>query len=162
MLQFPLDSRLPDQVQILKIMDQVASEYSREPLIREFTVRLMRGIANNDLRAQVRRVVDFVKQNVTYIKDPNDSEYLVSPIVLLENYNEYGHMAGDCDDHVILMNSMLGSVGIASRAAGVKFGGSQEFNHVISAISCCGTTFLVDPCAKGQVQPVYNETLFAP
>lgn len=140
-------------------MEAVVASSAKEPLVREYTVRLMAGLPNNALALQVERVITFVKQNVTYIRDPADSEYLVSPVRMLQGWLGVGYMAGDCDDHVILMNSMLGSIGIATKCVGVKFGGSTEFNHVISGIYCCGGFRLVDPCAKGVAQPVYNDTL---
>lgn len=158
-LQIPLAEDKPDQEQILQIMEGVVNQYLGVPLIREATVGLMRGVANNDIRTQVSRVTQFVKDHVTYIRDPEGAEYLVSPVRLLTSYQNFGYMMGDCDDHVMLLNTMLGSIGIPTKCVGVKFGGASEFNHVISGVKCCGGFQLIDPCAKGAIQPVYNETL---
>jgi transglutaminase-like putative cysteine protease len=140
-------------------MEGVVAQYQGSPLIREATVGLMRGVTNNDIRTQVSRVTQFVKDNVTYIRDPEGAEYLVSPVRMLSSFQLYGFMMGDCDDHVILLNTMLGSIGIPTKCVGVKFGNSSEFNHVISGVQCCGSFQLIDPCAKGATQQVYNETL---
>lgn len=158
-LQIPLDSSQPDQTQILQIMEGIVAQYVGVPLIREVTVGLMRGVNNNDIRAQVSRVTQFVKDNVTYIRDPEGAEYLISPIRMLQGFLAFGYMMGDCDDHVILLNTMVGSIGIPSKCVGVKFGNASDYNHVISGIQCCGSMQLIDPCAKGPVQPVYNDTL---
>lgn len=140
-------------------MEGLVGQYLSTPLIREATVGLMKGVANNDIRTQVLHVTQFVKDSVTYIRDPEGAEYLVSPVRMLQSFQAYGYMMGDCDDHVILLNTMLGSIGIPSKCVGVKFGGSSEFNHVISGVQCCGGMQLIDPCAKGATQQVYNETL---
>lgn len=140
-------------------MEHVTSTYSASPLVREFTVNLLRGLPNNDLRGQVNRVTQFVKDNVTYIRDPEGSEYLVSPERMLQGLIDYGFIGGDCDDHVVLLNAMLGTIGIQTKPVGVKFGGSTEFNHVISGVYLPGSFLLIDPCSKGKVQPTYYETL---
>jgi transglutaminase-like putative cysteine protease len=140
-------------------MEQVVASYSQEPMMREFTIRLMKGLPNNDIRNQVARTVSFVKDNVTYIRDPNNSEYIVSPVRMLQGYMGYGFMAGDCDDHVVLLNTMLGSMGIPTKCVGVKFGGSPDFNHVISGVFITNSMTLIDPCAKGAAQPSYYDTL---
>jgi transglutaminase-like putative cysteine protease len=141
------------------MMEQVIAQDKIDASVRELTVSLMMGVANNDLRTQVARVADFVRKNVTYVRDPEDSEYLIAPTKMISDYHSQGVMFGDCDDHVMLLNAMVGSIGIPSKAVGVKFGGSPTFNHVISGVICCGSMQLIDPCAKNGPQQVYTETL---
>jgi len=119
----------------------------------------MQGLSNNDILGQVNRAVSFVRQNVTYIRDPVDSEYVISPVRMLDSFTATGYMAGDCDDHVMLLNTMLGSVGIQTKFVGVKFGNASEYNHVISGIFVGGQMYLVDPCAKGSTQPTYSDII---
>lgn len=140
-------------------MEGVVAQSSQSPIVRETTARLMQGLRNNDIPGQINRVINFVKQNVTYIRDPYDGEYLITPERLLAGYQGYGFMAGDCDDHVMLLNAMLGSIGIPTKCVGVKFNGSGEFNHVISGIIVNGKMTQVDPCAKGATQQIYFDTL---
>jgi len=160
-VQFKLDNRQSDQVQILRIMEHITAQYAQEPLVREFTVSLLRGLPNNDLVGQTRRLIQFVRDKVTYVRDPDGAEYIVSPTRLLQGFIDFGYMAGDCDDHVVLLNTMLLSIGIPARPVGVKFGGADDFNHVISSISLKNETVLVDPCAKGSNKPTYFQTLYA-
>lgn len=140
-------------------MQSVVATYEREPIVRETTVRIMSGLPNNAIAAQVARCVQWVKDHVTYVQDPMDSEYLVSPVRMLSSFYDLGYMAGDCDDHVILLNTMLGSIGIPTKCVGVKFGGSGEFNHVISGVYVGRSMVFVDPCAKGRSQPSYIDKL---
>lgn len=104
-------------------------------------------------------MVDFVRQKVTYVRDPDDSEYITTATRMLQGYRETGVIFGDCDDHVVLLNSLLMSLGVPAKPVGVKFGGSTEFNHVISGVWMNQHYALIDPCAKNGSQAFYQETL---
>ena len=114
---------------------------------------------DNDQLGQANRLIDFVRKNLTYVRDPIGAEYIVSPVRLLQNFLATGYMAGDCDDHVLLLNSLLGAAGIPTKAVGVKFGQTDRWNHVVSGIQLKGQLWLVDPCSKRLPQPEYQETL---
>lgn len=129
------------------------------PFIREYAISLLQGLRDNDQVGQANRLVDFVRSKLTYVRDPLNSEYIVSPVRLLQNYQRTGYMAGDCDDHVLLLNSLLGAVGIPTKAIGVKFNNPTVYNHVVSGVQIRGQLFLVDPCAKRLPQPHYSDTL---
>jgi transglutaminase-like putative cysteine protease len=157
--QFSLTDTATDAVQILQFLEVAHQRYLRSPYIREFTVNQLKGVENNDQITQANRIIDFVRSNLTYVQDPVDSEYVVSPVQLLQKLQRDGYMVGDCDDHVLLLNSMLGSIGINTKFIGVKFGNSDVFNHVVSGVQLGGHLYLVDPCSKFSAQPHYSETL---
>jgi len=140
-------------------MENAARTYAITPAIREFAISLLKGLRNNDQLGQANRLIDFVRKNLTYVRDPVGSEYIISPVRLLQQYQTNSYMAGDCDDHVLLLNALLGAVGISTKAVGVKFGNTDKFNHVVSGIQLRGQLYLVDPCAKMLPQPGYKETL---
>lgn len=148
-----------DAVQILTMLEQVKQQYIRSPFVREFTISLLRGLDNNDQVGQINRVTDWVKSHLTYVRDPVDAEYIVTPVQLIKQWQAKHYMAGDCDDHVLLLNTMLGTIGFTTKFVGVKFGVTDVFNHVICGIEHDGQLFLVDPCAKTRNQPNYQETL---
>lgn len=141
-------------------MEAVVQQSRSDSTIRQLAVQIVAGLPNNDLEGQVSRLTQWVKDNVTYVRDPADSEYLVLPLRMISDFFTSGVMLGDCDDHVMLLNSLLESVGFTTKPVGVKFGGSAEFNHVISGVlRGNGQWELIDPCAKSGPQPVYAETL---
>jgi transglutaminase-like putative cysteine protease len=119
----------------------------------------MRGLGDNDLPGQVRRVYDYVRKNVVYIRDPVNAEYVISPIRMLSQIRNTGYSAGDCDDHTMLLNTMLGSIGFPTKFVGVKQGGSPRFNHVVSAVKIGPNMVLLDPCAKTNPTANYQEQL---
>lgn len=161
-IQVPLGSEQEDAKQILAFLEQVKQTYIRAPEVREFTVSLLRGLANNDQIGQVNRIIDFVRKNVTYIRDPIDSEYVVTPVQMIRQYVRKHFIAGDCDDHVLLLNTMLGCVGFYTKFVGVKYGQTSVYNHVISGVEFDNHLYLVDPCSKSARQPKYTDTLILP
>lgn len=157
--RIPLNEVKSDAAQILAILEDLKQQYIRVPSIREFTVSKLRGIANNDQLAQVNRVIEFVRNSLTYVRDPIDSEYIITPDRLISQWQRNHYMAGDCDDHTLLLNTMLGTIGIDTKFVGVKFGDVDVFNHVICGIIMGGSLYQVDPCSKLNAQPKYKETL---
>lgn len=158
-MRVPLNNREPDPVQILKFLEYAQKSYAKSPVVREATVKLLGGLGNNDLVGQIQRVTAYVRSNMLYVRDPANSEYVVSPVRLLEQISQQGYAAGDCDDHVMLLNSMLGSIGFQTHFVGVMFNTTERFNHVISAVQLNNRWQQIDPCAKSGNQRFYDQTL---
>lgn len=160
--RIPLADTTSDAEQILAFLEQTKQLYIRSPQVREFSVGLLKGLENNDQVGQVNRIIDFVRSNLTYVRDPVDSEYVISPVQLLTQWQTNRFMAGDCDDHCLLLNTMLGTLGIDTKFVGVKFNNADIYNHVICGVNLRGQLYLVDPCSKFSNQPTYKDVLILP
>lgn len=151
----------PDSVSILRLLDYFKKQYARSPVVREHTVQVLqdRCVANNDIPTQVSIIAQHVREKMMYVRDPAGSEYVISPLRLIKDIQGKGTAYGDCDDHALLLNTMLGSIGVESRFLGVKIGNSSKYNHVICS-ALIGTEWRdIDPCAKQSVEPRYVERL---
>lgn len=157
--RYYLTDQPSDAHQILTILENIKQEYLRKPYIREFAVSLLKGLGNNDIDGQVQRITSFVKRHMIYVRDPADSEYVIAPDQLISRWRQTGRMYGDCDDHTLLLNTLLGSIGFDTKFVGVKFGPSPYYNHVISGVMIRGVLNQIDPCAKGVAQKLYTDTL---
>ncbi len=156
----PLDPSQPDAFSIIARLNQLGDVFSRDPRIRLFAETLLHGgMRDNDQPAQAEAVLNFVKTHVRYVRDPQGGEYIYTPEAMIRNIQANGFALGDCDDHVLLLNSLLGSLGFAAQAAGVKLWGSDRYNHVISRVAINGYWTLLDPCAKGVPMPNYRDVL---
>lgn len=146
-----------DAPQILAYLNGLVSQFAQAPYVREFTVELLGSeqVGNNDQEKQVETVLRFVRHNIVYVRDPIDSEYVISPINLLEKIVQGKRPAADCEDHVLLLNSMLGSIGFPTKFVATRINGADWWNHVISSVYCSGRWWELDPCAKGIAQPDY-------
>lgn len=155
--QLPLaDSE--DAPQILAYLHSLAMQFGQAPYIREFTVNvLLRGdfIGDNEQSRQIETVLNFVRRSMTYVRDPVDSEYVISPVNLIGEIQAGRQAYGDCEDHCLLLASMLSSIGFPTRFIATRINGSDWWNHVILSVYLDGRWFDLDPIAKGIMQPEY-------
>jgi len=151
-----------DAPQILAYLHNLSVQFGKAPYIRQFTVNgLLRaaGVGNNDQGRQVEIVLYFVRRALTYVRDPVESEYVISPIDLLEQIRAGQQAYGDCEDHCLLLNSMLASLGFPTRFVATAIGGADWWNHVISSVFVGGRWVNLDPVAKGIMQPDYYQQM---
>ncbi len=103
------------------------------PEISALAARLAGGRTGEDA---ARAVYDWVTANIRYVAvylDPNDGWVPHQAQTVLD------HGYGDCKDHVVLMQALLGSLGIRAEAAMVDWGDRTteaplwvpQFNHAI-------------------------------
>lgn len=149
----------PDADTIITAIYRLGEQFAQNPYVRQVALAIVGPTTNNNLQFQVSQLVNFVKRNVTYVRDPAFAEWLTSPVSMLQQIGQGQRAQGDCDDHVLLLNSLLGAMGIEAIPVAVKLNGAAVFNHVISTVAYNGKQFDVDPCAKGVPQPVYRDKL---
>jgi transglutaminase-like putative cysteine protease len=162
MLELPHRSA-SDAAQIVAYLSEMAFQYAQNPAVRTAVVQILHHnrMGNHDVRRQVKILTEWVKRNVVYVADPEDAEYIIAPPVMIRNIEEAGKTYGDCDDHVLLLASMLKAVGIPTKVVGVSLDDPNRYDHVIVSARIAGQWRDIDPCAKGWQQPVYLKRLEA-
>ena len=154
----PLLSGNRGLAQTLRKLNQLATSYGRNVAIRLEAESIIRGkVVDNDVSGQVYAVLNYVKDKVRYLRDPLAWEYVKTPDLMLEQIRTYGHTMGDCDDHVLLMNTLLDSLGIRTKCVAVIINGASTFNHVISSVYMRNRWVDLDPCAKRSPQPFFGK-----
>lgn len=157
-----LNSIVDDPNSIVDLCNQVAYQAAQDPVFRQRVEVLIvpKTYGNNDLVGAFNACVEFVQNGVRYMPDPVGIEYLKTPALMLKEIAQNGQSVGDCDDHCVLLQAMLLTLGMNASTVGVKLPGSQWFNHVIVAASFGGMNYLADPCVKygGQIGK-YDEFL---
>jgi len=151
-----------DAPQILAYLHGLAMQFAQAPYVREFAVnRILRAarIGDNEQGRQVEVILNFVRRALTYVRDPFESEYVISPINLLQQIDAGQQAFGDCEDHCLLLNSLLGAIGFPTRFVATRLDGADWWNHVISSVFVGGRWVDLDPVAKGIMQPDYYEQL---
>lgn len=91
---------------------EYADKYGRDPRMRYWVFHNVLGGDKNvqrDYAEQVRRVLSWVQENITYINETG--ELFQSPWVTIRE------RIGDCDDMLLLTGSMLTSIGLPWRIA---------------------------------------------
>lgn len=144
----------------LQVLSKLRDKYAQNIEIRRAAERIVAGVVGNDRTdAFTDRVLQFVKDRVQYMRDPLAWEYVKTPNIMLEQIRSSGYASGDCDDHVLLMNTILDTLGIRTAFVAVMINGSNTFNHVISSVYISGHWVDLDPCAKAVPQPFFGTRL---
>ena len=77
----------------------------KDQFVRHFTNKLLQGVLPRDTKGEIKALVKGVIRKVRFVKDPWRVETLQSA----SNTINLGY--GDCDDFVILLGSMIMSIG---------------------------------------------------
>jgi hypothetical protein len=158
--KFRINESAPDAMSIISFLQRMADQYGRDPGIRALVVKSIAcSDQDNDLLGRFRQIVRFVRERLNYIPDPIGSELVVSPIKLLNKIIAGERPEEDCDGHVLLLATLLQSIGIRAIVAGVKVDSPDRFNHVIVTAYLDGSWHDVDPCDKQGVNPSFSEKL---
>jgi len=154
---------LPDGFKIVRHLNLWIFKFAQLPQVRSAALAIIGDVGNNNQEGQLERLTNFVRSRVRYVADPIGSEFVTSPVIQLEQIRRQGFTSGDCDDHVILLGSLAGSVGLESAAVGVKLPNSPIYNHVVNVIVTNGNEHLIDACRKinnPNVEGLFNEVVF--
>jgi hypothetical protein len=145
---------------ILNELARIRDYYAQFPFVRRCAIHFGAPQGDNDLESLYVNLPDFVKSRLTYLPDPAGFEFVTAPDVLLAEILQRGRAYGDCDDHVLLLNTLFASVGFQTGFAAVKISpGSEMFDHVITCVLYNGAWEDIDPCAKNVEQPIYDQKL---
>jgi hypothetical protein len=127
-----IDKRFETVVEFLR---QLIEDGLRDEYVRKKSVEVVNraGVEGHNELGEIRAIVKWVQNNVTYRKDPIDVEYFQTARRLIKDV-ESGQSAADCDDFVILAASMLGSLGYQTGALIVDSNNDGVFNHVMLVV----------------------------
>lgn len=96
-------------VETLKIMSRLTNNGKKSFVVRQTALSLLDDVLQKDYRNEIKRLFDFVKNNIRYVRDIRNIETLHTPEKILE------FKSGDCDDKSVLLASMLESIGHKTR-----------------------------------------------
>ena len=162
LIRIPVNDATPDAHQIVRIVHNLSVEFGNHPKVREFvTGTVLCNVSDNDLDRIARQISSFVRHNIKYLPDPYGAEFLVSPLVYIAMMTDNRQSFGDCDDHVLFLNSLWRSVGLETRVVGVKINATDRFDHVISAVRIGSRWYETDPCSKSGATPIYRERVYS-
>jgi transglutaminase-like putative cysteine protease len=142
----------------LALMQQIVDRYAFDDYVRQSALRILRKGDVRKPEGIVRALAGFVRDRMRYVKDPVNAEHLTTPDRLLADIWGKGWAYGDCDDHVVLLATLLTSVGVNNHALAVKLN-ADYFNHVINAAFVGGRWIDIDTCYKDRIPPDYRDRM---
>jgi transglutaminase-like putative cysteine protease len=139
--------RIPDGIagtrRTLDLMREIVNRSRIDPEIRATAINLTLAQPERDEYGEVGQLFAFVRDRIRYVGDVNDVETLTDPIHTL-------HLeAGDCDDKVTLLASLLESIGYRTRFVVAAYNSADAFEHVILEVFCGGDWLALDPTESG-------------
>jgi hypothetical protein len=161
-LQLPLNDG-PDSPQILAYLRQLTDYFGRVPEVRQQAIAILQAdsVGNNNLAMQISSLFDFVANHMIYVRDPSGGEFVISPLWVINEWRAGRRVYGDCDDHVLMLNALLQSIGFDTRLNGVKLNETIYYDHVIGQVFVDNTWRDLDPCNKGGAPTTFTDRLVA-
>lgn len=145
---------------ILKKLAKIRTYYAQFPFVRRCAIQFGDPQGDNDIATIAQNLIAFVKAKMVYVPDPHGFEYTTAPDVMLAEILQQGQTHGDCDDHVLLLNTLLCATGFQTAFVAVKLPPEGDlFDHVVTGVNLEGQWTLIDPCAKTVIQPIYQSQL---
>ena len=111
----------------LSAMKKLAVEGKRSLKVRMLALSIVAGLRSKDFVGEIKAVHAWMRNNIRYVKDILDVETLHTADKMLEIRQ------GDCDDHSILIASLLGSIGYPTRFVAIAMRPGQ-FSHVYTEV----------------------------
>ena len=107
----------------LDLMADLVEKFKTNQQVRELAVRIVSRVPAKNWAKEVQALQEWVKHNIRYTMDVKGVETLQTPVKTLEL------KAGDCDDHAILLASLLSTINHDARFVAVgKY--PDQFSHV--------------------------------
>lgn len=104
--------------------------------VRQLALQLVKGLAQKDYLGEAKKIHEFVRDKIRYVRDPNKIEALHTVEQLLVQRQ------GDCDDKSILVAALLEAIGHKTRLVAIGF--NRGFCHVYPEVNIRGTWYAVE------------------
>lgn len=113
-------------------MKEKARLHAGDPSIRRLALNILQEyqVPSHYFVGEALAIGDYVKTNMRYVRDPENIEYLQSPLTMVNDLKA-GRAQGDCDDMSLLTATLLLTVGIQPYFKAVRYEQSfGNFNHI--------------------------------
>lgn len=120
-------------------MRKLIREGRKHPDVRAKALELVENFQQKHYAKEIQALFDFVKNNIRYVRDTRGVELIHQPDKLLA----IGQ--GDCDDKVILLCSLLESIGHPTRIEAIAHTDPNKFGHVFCSTKLGAKWLPLDP-----------------
>lgn len=101
-------------------------DYRTDPQIRAVSDSIVQAVPGKAYLQQCAAVQDWVRNNIRYNMDVYDTETLQTPVYTLQR------MQGDCDDHALLVGTLLQAAGHPVRYTAIASQAPGLYDHVFA------------------------------
>ncbi len=124
---------------------EIINQDRLDPYVRQKAIEIIReaGVKDRDTYGIIKAIYEYLQDNVSYVEDPKDVEFMQRTRRLLEKTR-----AGDCDDFTIAGASLLLSLNIDVKLKVVGTESSSYFNHIYIIVKDKSEWIPFDPIYK--------------
>lgn len=116
----------PDGIRVtLAWMRRYIRTASRDPYMKSLAEQIA---GDNGSREKARLIHQWVRENIPYVPDPGEIEFISMPQEILRQKDNPNYPK-DCDDHVIVTGTLLSALGVPVRLVAIAFE-PDRFTHV--------------------------------
>lgn len=131
-------------VDTVNLMNKLVHEYKANIQIRELAFSLIENVESKDFVGEIEALFNFVRDNIRYTQDIYDLETLANPLYTIDK----GH--GDCDDHCVLLASLMQSIGHVTMFVTAGYDLDQVESHIYLWTVVDGVEIYLDPTEKNE------------
>jgi transglutaminase-like putative cysteine protease len=119
--------------QTLGTMRQLVNQYRTDLTIRQTATATIVLTPEKNQLAEAEALFELVRDGIRYTRDVHGVETISTPVITLQG------RLGDCDDQVVLLASLLESVGYPTRfvVAGYNYPGELEHVYLQALLDGC-------------------------
>ena len=132
----------PRLIEVVDWMKKFAHKGKEDLEVRRLVEKICSNLTQGDYAGEALACYYWCCQNIRYMRDIHDVEFLKEPRRLLET------RAGDCDDIATLLAAMLMACGNRCQFALVGFNGASAPGHVFVEVLTPGGPVPLDPVAN--------------
>lgn len=116
----------------VRFLIKLARKRSSHPVIRQLAIGIIRqaGTKSMSYIDEARAIGQWVQKNVPYVKDITNVETVHDPLTMIDKWKR-NTLGVDCDDHAVLIATLLLSIGHRPVYRIVKYrADSPSYNHI--------------------------------
>lgn len=121
----PLLDGIPGTLQTLEIMAQAIRSDAVNPTVRQIALQIVRDCPGHAFDCEIQKLFDYVQKRIVYRHDPINLERVQDTIRTVQVFK-----TGDCDDKIVALAGLLGSIGHISRLVVIGQSSRSQFGHV--------------------------------
>jgi hypothetical protein len=116
----------------VQFLVKLARKRAKHPVVRQLALNIIRHAGTKSMfyLDEARAIAQFVRDKMAYVKDIANVETVHDPLTMIDKITR-GTLAADCDDHAVLLASLLLSIGHRPIFRIVRYkAGSPSYNHI--------------------------------
>ncbi|NPA52693.1 MAG: hypothetical protein GXO22_07340 [Aquificae bacterium] len=147
-----LEGKVNDIQEEIDLLKNIVADAKKNPFFRQLATQIINSFPcqHKNYDCYVYAVAKWVRDNIKYIKDITGYETLQTP------ENTLAISGGDCDDHAILVATLLNAIGIKTAFKIVGKDGKYKHIYVI-AITPKGKKWVVDTTEEEFFYPLEKD-----